>query len=836
MLPTFARTVATLVAVCLCFGWLSAQQRVPTEWRQINDFHTLQSSFAQWKDQTNLKETKGWKSTARWLWFNEGRIPQNGNAADAARNAQAYLQHCLAHRQNRTASNGGNWDNVGVATPLEGQFSGRVNCVVAHPLDTNHVYIGTPDGGLWESYDGGQSLWSPLTDHLPALGVSAIAIDPLNPSIMYIGTGDADASGAGGLVSDSRSVGILKTTDAGTTWNVTGMTWDVTTPTKISRILLNSMNTSEMLAATSTGIQRSTDGGGSWTITQAGDFRDLVQDQVNLGTCYGATTTSVYKSTNFGASWSPVGAGLPTSNVGRIALALTSASTSYVYALLADAGGSNLGFYRSTDGGLNFTPMNTTENLVLWAGYYNLHLVADQSDPNKVWGGGVIMNRSTDGGTNWITNISGPGNFVDIHAVARIANALVACADQGIYYSYNNGVSWQHRNNYLDIFQYYRMGVGQTPNIYLSCGSQDVGGHFAAGPNWQQAVGGDGTGAAVDQTNPNTMYVASYDAVSRTTNGGFNWTSNINSGVSSEQSYWVFPIEAHPSMGGRLVIGYNNLFLSTNSGTSWSAISAFPNPAYNKTVVGIALCNDTQAMWFCRRDSIFRTSNGGATWQNVTGSLNVSGYQFYDIWVNPASNLEAFVAVSGYSVGNKVYRTDDGGATWQNISAGLPNISANCGVYAGNGEVYLGMDDGVYHYDSVSNTWTDYSQYLPNAIVTDIGIERISGMVYACTYGRGVWYSPTGLVSADPAQHSPQLHVSVSPNPTPGNWTLTYELGGNSRGEARLMSLDGKTLRQWDLEGNDGMLEMSRDNLANGLYLLQVRAGEATQILRVVLQ
>lgn len=835
MLIKISRTVCAALAVHLSMGVAHAQEKKTADFHSTGDFHAFTEDFEQWKSKHDLRNTKGWKSIARWQWFNEGRISVNGTAEDAARSAQAYLKYCLENRQFRTTANGGNWDNVGIAAPLSGRFSGRVNCVVAHPADTNVVYIGTPDGGLWQSSDGGQTLWSPLTDFLPALGVSAIAIDPVNTSTIYIGTGDADASGAGGLVSDSRSVGILKSTDGGGTWSMTGMNWDVTTPTKISRINIHPTNPTQILAATGVGIQRSTDAGANWTIVQAGNFRDLVRDQINFGYCYGATTDAVYKSIDGGATWTLVGAGLPASNVGRIALALTPANSSYVYALLSDLGGSNLGFFRSTDGGLNFSPMNTADNLVLWAGYYNLHLMADASDANKVWGGGVIMNRSTDGGATWVTNISGPGNFVDIHAVARIGNALVACADQGIYYSYNNGASWQHRNHYLDIFQYYRMGVGQTPNQYITCGSQDNGGHYAIGGTWNQAVGGDGTGAAVDQANPNAMYVASYASLSRTTDGGATWSHNMNAGVgTSESNYWVFPVEAHPSIAGRVVIGYNNLYLSTDYGSSWSPISTFAAPIYNQTIVGIALCDDANVMWHCRRDSVFRTQDGGTTWQNVTGSLNTGGFQFYDIWVNPASSQEAFVAISGYSVGNKVYRTSDAGATWQNISGTLPNISANCGVYAGGGNVYIGMDDGVYHYDSISNTWTDYSQYLPNAIVTDIGIERQTGFVYASTYGRGVWMSPVGLVGMASATVESGLEAQVSPNPAEGDWVLTYHMGRANRGAAHLMSLDGKVLQTWKIENRQGDLAISRGNLPAGLYLLEVRTATDVKVLRLV--
>ena len=81
---------------------------------------------------------------------------------------------------------------------------GRINNVAFHPLHNDTIYAGAPAGGLWVSYDDGQS-WQTFTDELTNLGISDLAIDPTNPNIMYLATGDRDGA-------DTYSYGLLKST------------------------------------------------------------------------------------------------------------------------------------------------------------------------------------------------------------------------------------------------------------------------------------------------------------------------------------------------------------------------------------------------------------------------------------------------------------------------------------------------------------------------------------------------------------------------------------------------------------------------------------------------
>jgi len=90
--------------------------------------------------------------------------------------------------------------------------AGRIVAVAVDPGNANHILIGAAGGGVWETKDGGQN-WQPRTDDQPSLSIGAVAFNPGNPLIVYAGTGEGDSVSALG-------VGILRSTDGGTTWSL----------------------------------------------------------------------------------------------------------------------------------------------------------------------------------------------------------------------------------------------------------------------------------------------------------------------------------------------------------------------------------------------------------------------------------------------------------------------------------------------------------------------------------------------------------------------------------------------------------------------------------------
>lgn len=150
-----------------------------------------------------------------------------------------------------------NWQPLGpVNMPGYETSMGRVNCVTASAGQPLRLFIGTPDGGVWRSDDGG-STWQPRTDFLPVLGISSMVIDPVNTNTIYIATGDADGG-------DSYSIGVWKSVDGGTNWAATGLTWPLNTYNLIYKLAMSPANPQQIFAATTAGLYATYNGGATW--------------------------------------------------------------------------------------------------------------------------------------------------------------------------------------------------------------------------------------------------------------------------------------------------------------------------------------------------------------------------------------------------------------------------------------------------------------------------------------------------------------------------------------------------------------------------------------------
>ena len=185
--------------------------------------------------------------------------------------------------------------------------NGRVNCIAFDPVDPNIIWVGSPAGGLCKSSDGGNN-WTTNTDNLPVMGVSHIAIDPNNTQIMYIVTGDA-------MASDTYSIGVLKSTDGGTTWNTTGLSFSVDQQQTVNKIIIHPDYSDSLYAVTNSNIRISADGGNNWQIVGTiGRWRDIEFKPDNPSVLYATKQSSgnsqIFRSTDGGASWANISSGM----------------------------------------------------------------------------------------------------------------------------------------------------------------------------------------------------------------------------------------------------------------------------------------------------------------------------------------------------------------------------------------------------------------------------------------------------------------------------------------------------------------------------------------------
>jgi len=718
-------------------------------------FYEIKAAFdAQW-DGKEVTRGSGWKQFQRWAWFMEPRVFPHGNRipVQQAYHERKKFMDTYGQPPNRVSG----WSPLGPSdwTTVSSGYNpgiGRINVVAEHPTDNSILYGGAPSGGLWKSTDAGAT-WTPLTDHFSAIGVSGIAIDYTNPDVIYISTGDMDGF-------DTYSIGVMKSEDGGLTWNPTGLVHTLSQFIVCRKIVMHPFNPAILLVATSQGLYKTSNGGDTWALVANGSFRDI-EFRPDLPTTIYASTNRVFRSLDGGDSFTQIAVGLPSpSTVNRIELAVSPDEPDWLYVLAGkNTDDSFLGLWRSTDAGQTFQLRADSPNLFGYSetgndnagqSWFDMALDVSPTNANTVLVGGVNVWRSTNGGStfnivsHWIYPSFTGYTHADIHTLHYFGNRLYCGSDGGLFISTNHGTTWSDLTPGMEITQFYRLGLSQQDANTIIGGAQDNGSNLLKNEIWTHVLGADGMEAAISPTNPNVMFCTmQFGALHRSTDGGMGWNSIF--GGNSENGGWVTPFLSLP--GNVVLAGYENVWRSTNNGTSFTQISNFTSGV---SIRDIAVCKtNTDYIYVAFQGSIHRTTDGGGTWQNISSNLPTAAIT--DIQVHPQFPDIVWISISGYNNGNKVFVTTNGGGSWENISANLPNLPCNAIVYqeGTNGGLYVGMDVGIYYTDSTLSNWQAFDQDLPNVIINELEIHYGSGFIRAATYGRGIWeselYSPSTL-------------------------------------------------------------------------------------------
>jgi photosystem II stability/assembly factor-like uncharacterized protein len=745
--------IALTILVCLAFLPTDAAKGQP--WMESvpendkDNFYAIQEAFNNyWKDRDWKEKGKGWKAFKRWEWFWEQRVYPSGEFPNRMQLYNEYRGVVEQRPAAPPAAATANWTEMGPSTSPGGYAGlGRLNCVRTNPADPDEIWVGSGGGGLWKTTDNGAT-WATLTDELPTLGVTDIAFDPVDPNVMYIATGDGDAG-------DTYSVGVLKSTDAGTTWKTTGLNWETSQAILLSRLLIRPDDPNTLIAAGS-GTYKTTDGGDTWVQTGSIRIFDLEFKPSNPDVMYASGEASnAFRSTDGGSTWAAMTNGFPTAGR-RVALAVTEANPEYVYALVANASSGFLGLYRTTDGGNSWTLRSNSPNILGWEpngsdgggqGWYDLALAASPSNADEIYTGGVNVWKSINGGTTmtistmWYNVGGGIENIhADQHDLYFIpgTTTLYAGNDGGIYKTTDGGEDWVWIGAGLRITQFYRFSNSQTDADRVIAGAQDNGTKLVNGTVWSDHIGGDGMEALIDYSNENTMYATLYFGdIFRTLNGGGSWTPAT--GGITESGGWITPFVIDPEDPMTLYGGYNHVWKTTNQGVSWFIVSNFTGGSIS--ILEIAP-SDPNVLYAGTSGTIYRTTDGGAT--NWTAITRPSGAgSITDLVIHALDPNHIWVTSSGFVAGQKVYESFDAGATWTNVSTTLPNVPVNCITFQENSpdRVYAGTDIGVWYRDLTSPDWVEFNEGLANVVITELEMQYSTNKIRACTYGRGVWES-----------------------------------------------------------------------------------------------
>jgi photosystem II stability/assembly factor-like uncharacterized protein len=847
-------------------------------------FKEMQVQFDTWRKTVPTSQQKYWKSFKRWEMETQLHTDAKGNPVDAslfvdeitkAANEKAAMSTNRSTLVNTWLPTGPFTQPINQTGYLEVGM-GRINCMAFHPTDPATYFVGVAQGGVWKTSNNGQT-WTPLTDNLPILRVSDIAIDPITPTTMYISLCDFEYVDVSLQLNGRKrnthyGLGLYKSIDGGITWQPTSLSFQLTNgdASLLRKTIIHPTLTNKLVTCGVSGMYVSNDAGLNWTKTMDSLFWDLVQDPVNPNMLYAATgwlknsntgNAAIYKSTDFGVTWTMLSTGIPPSGaVQRIKLAIAPSDNNYIYALTVDLDRGLYGFYKTTDAGVNWQYIAPTLNILDGGqglgtggqGTYDLGLCVSTSNRDELYAAGVNMWGSVDGAqsfnpiSHWTTSY-GPTTHADVHSIdiQPLTGNIFVCNDGGIYrtstitiHNWADAISgipwptqWAKLNDGLQITAFYRLSSSKNNSAKLLAGAQDNSSYFFNGSYWTNIFGGDGMDNYINpQNDSNIIGSSQFGNFDLSFDNGVNsfW---CNPNVNGELAEWTTPLVADYANNGTLYAGYENVSKTVDGGNSWNGISSFPPTGIaNNEISALAVsASNSNVIYAAKRvryefgtpGSLYNTLDGGTTWNNITLGIPDSLY-YTSVEVNSSTSSTAYITMAGFSIGNKIFRTMNNGATWQNISYNLPNLPVNCVKSLPGGKILVAATDiGVYMLEDTASTWVNISNGLPNVIVSDIEVNVPMNRLYISTFGRGIWETDLDVILETKKLSSVVSNFAILPNLNDGNFSvqLPNELSKTLPYKLEVIDIMGRNVYQTILTSNQTQLQT---NLSSGKYFIKL--------------
>lgn len=676
------------------------------------------------------------------------------------------------------------------------RMSGRIAAIDAVNADGRIVYIGTASGGVWKSINGGTTCKAVFDKQVMSIG--AIAIDQQHPDTVWVGTGEP-------WTRNSTSVGrgVFKTTDGGENWRAAGLE----ETERIGRIVVHPQHSDTVFVAAlghlwnanpERGLFRTTDGGKTWEKVLYVDENtgctdviivpgkpdlmfaamwDFRRKAYNFRS--GGPGSGLFKSTDGGSTWHKITEGLPEDTLGRIALDVSPADPSRIFALV-EAKKSAL--YRSDVYGESWTMMNNTQPMGERP-FYFAKIVADPVDTSRVYKPGLMLSVSKDGGKTFERgNLMsfGGGVHSDLHALwidPQNNQSMYLGTDGGVYVTNDQGKTWRILRN-LPVSQFYHVSVDDQKPYHVYGGLQDNGSWTgpSAGPggvtnhDWDNIGGGDGFYAFPDPDDPSIVY-------SQSQGGNVNRLYLKTQEMKTIKPYadettedlrfnWNTPVVFGPS--GALYIGAQYLYRSPDKGDSWERISPDlttddPEKQKQEKSGGVTIDNtsaenhctiitisespfDAGVIWVGTDDGNLQlTRDGGKTWTNLTPKIPGLPPATWcsSVTASAFDPGRAYVTFDGHRNGDMrpyVYRTSDYGNQWEILTD--ENVEGYCHKIledpVAENLLFLGTEFGLYLSVDNGNTWARFTGNFPKVSVRDMVIQQRENDLVVATHGRGI--------------------------------------------------------------------------------------------------
>jgi hypothetical protein len=654
---------------------------------------------------------------------------------------------------------GGTW------TPLtDNQPSLAIGAVAIDPNNPNVFYAGTGEGngayysaGILKSTNGGAS-WTVLGGSTFNRGaISGIAISPQNGNVLVVcarngSTLQRDPVGA--------SVGgIYRSTNGGQTF--TRVFASFCTGLTVVPDNFNVMYHSSIGIGASNGLYRSLDAGVTWTLVSAvvngsnvrrlsvGVSRNGAQVYVGgeFETAQGDAVV-LQRSFDGGSTWSsPIITAIapPDPGLGNV---LTYCEKQCDYN--------------------NVISINPFDSNDVWFG-----------------GVGLYRSRDSGNTAARIGNNNGGGGPLHVdHHVLMFDPVNVGIVysgnDGGIYRSSNGGTSWTSIGGSLATLQHYHISLHPTNPSIIFSGNQDNGTTRRNGSNlWTEVLGGDGAYSAIDFNNPQIVYASGQRLnVRKSFDGGLTFATNVSPPIPSSQDVgFIAPLIMDPVNPAILYGGSDRIWITADGGASWPLSTVRLVEGAGETISHIAVSpTDPVAYSVASAGTVARVELSTGTALGIDRAPLPPRYAT-SVIVHPTDANTVYVGFSGFndstpSTPGHVFKTTNGGASWTNVSANLPDVPVNALALRPNQptEIYAGTDVGVFISLDGGGSWAKMNNGLPNVGVASLAVNGATNLLAAGTYGRSVWTTPLAASAG-----SQTLTVAKSGS---GNGTVTSNPAG----------------------------------------------------------
>lgn len=694
----------------------------------------------------------------------------------------------------KTSFTGLKFRNIGPALT-----SGRIADIAVHPQNPKIYYVAVASGGVWKTVNSGTT-FIPLFDQQGSYSTGCVTIDPNNPEVIWVGTGENN---------HQRSVGygdgIYKSLDGGATWKNMGLK----NSEHIGKIIVHPQN-SQIVYATAMGplwsaegdrgLYKTTDGGQTWqavlTVDEHTGISDLVMDprqpEVLYATAHqrrrhvftyigGGPGSGIWRTQDGGQNWEKINHGLPEVDKGRIGLAISPAKPEVIYAMVEAADGQG-GLFKSINQGASWHKQSNYAT----AGLYYGRIFADPKDHENLFSMDVWFKISRDGGKTW-SNAGEDFKHVDNHSIwidpTDTDHWLVGC-DGGIYETWDAAKHWTFKAN-LAVTQFYKVAVdnampfynvygGTQDNFSLGGPSRTISANGIANDEWFITNGGDGFETQIDPDNPDIVYAQSQHGVLVR----FDKRSGESIGIQpkprkGESEYiwnWDAPLEISKHRPGRLYFAANKLFRSDDRGNSWTVISDDHSRQINRNALPVmgrvwgidAVAKNTSTSQYgaivafseSPRNAdllvtgtddglIHLTKDGGLSWRKIDSIPGVPPRSYVnEVLTSFHDDQIVYCAFNHHKYGDYkpyLFRSNDQGRTWMSLSKGLPDrgsVYAIAEDHVDPNLLFIGTEFGAFFSNDGGQSWKKFAG-IPTIAVRDIDIQKRENDLVLGTFGRG---------------------------------------------------------------------------------------------------